>query len=125
MTDRSAYYQKNKEYILAYQAERRKDPRVREMQRGYNDKRQLAKYNITRGEYDATVAAQGARCALCGGDDPKSRGRWHVDHDHVTGKVRGLLCGSCNRGIGYLRDDPELLAMAAQWVFSHRPMVAA
>ena len=38
-------------------AERRKDPRVREMQRGYNDKRQLAKYNITRGEYDAMVAA--------------------------------------------------------------------
>jgi hypothetical protein len=39
-----------------------------------------------------------------------------VDHDHKTGKIRGLLCGPCNRGLGYLHDSPELLERLAAYV---------
>ena len=50
---------------------------------------------IPLAEYDALLAAQGGGCAICG-NPPKTR-RLHVDHDHKTGKVRGLLCHRCNR----------------------------
>jgi hypothetical protein len=40
----------------------------------------------------------------------------HIDHDHDTGRVRGILCGSCNRALGLLRDDVEALLFAAEYV---------
>ena len=49
--------------------------------------------------YDAMLKAQGGRCALfevCGHEEPGGRGTWHVDHDHKTGRARGLLCHECN-----------------------------
>jgi hypothetical protein len=50
------------------------------------------------------------RCAIC-----KRVGN-HLDHDHTTGAVRGLLCGDCNRGIGLFHDDPECLRVAADYL---------
>lgn len=50
---------------------------------------------VTDAEYERLLAAQGGGCAICGAT-PKSR-RLHVDHDHKTGRVRGLLCHRCNR----------------------------
>jgi recombination endonuclease VII len=56
---------------------------------------------MTDDEYDAMLAAQGGVCAICG-NAPKTR-RLHVDHDHRTGAVRGLLCYRCNRALpGYV-----------------------
>ena len=43
-----------------------------------------------------------------------------VDHDHVTGKVRGILCNGCNRGIGFLQDSPTLLNKAAEYLFKYK-----
>lgn len=58
---------------------------------------------------------QGDDCAIC--HRPESEvGTLHLDHDHTTGKVRGFLCGSCNRGIGYLQDSPEILTAAAAYL---------
>lgn len=59
--------------------------------REHRDKR------LTDAEYDALLTYQGGRCAICG-NPPKAR-RLHVDHDHRTGKVRGLLCFRCNRAL--------------------------
>ena len=47
-------------------------------------------------------------CIICGSDETLV-----VDHDHKTGKIRGMLCNHCNRGLGHFRDDPELLEFAA------------
>lgn len=97
----------------------RKDPRpdaqVRERART------LRLYGLTQAGWDALIKHQGNQCAVCKTDRPGGRGeRWHIDHDHVTGQVRGLLCHRCNMGIGFLLDDPEIIRAAARYVAKHR-----
>lgn len=65
-------------------------------------------YGITVEEYDAMLASQGEVCKVCKGP-PLGKGRYHVDHDHVTGKIRGLLCHKCNVALGMVRDNVEHL----------------
>jgi hypothetical protein len=71
-------------------------------------------YGMTAEDYAGLLEAQGNACAICGGE--WTNGRPHVDHDHKTGKVRGLLCGPCNTGIGHLKDDPARLAAAITYL---------
>lgn len=78
---------------------------------------QLKKYGLTLESYDALLDTQGGLCGICGTDKPT--GRWKVfavDHCHVTGKVRGLLCNECNRGMGLLKDSASLLRKAAEYL---------
>jgi hypothetical protein len=77
-------------------------------------------YGFTPEAFDQMLESQGHRCAICGTDTPGGKGAWHVDHDHDTGAVRGLLCHHCNTAIGNLKDDPELLRKAANYIESHR-----
>ena len=75
-------------------------------------KRELA-YGLPLDGYNALVARQNGRCAICRSQTPGRDDRhWQVDHDHVTGKVRGLLCVPCNLLLGCCKDSPELLASA-------------
>lgn len=56
------------------------------------------------------LTAQGMCCAICKTDKPRGLcNQWHIDHDHATGKVRGILCTACNRAIGIFRDDPDVV----------------
>lgn len=66
-------------------------------------------YNITPEEYGTMFQAQGGRCAICGQTPERTL---HIDHDHHTNKVRGLLCMRCNTAIGLLFHDPKILAHA-------------
>jgi hypothetical protein len=61
-------------------------------------------YGITKAEYDALYEYQGGLCALCRRATGKSK-RLSVDHDHSDGKVRGLLCSTCNKILGHARDS--------------------
>jgi hypothetical protein len=73
-------------------------------------------YKITGAEYDARLRNQGGVCAIC--SRPPRKGRLAIDHCHATGSVRGLLCTSCNRGIGYLGDSPDRLRKAVEYLSS-------
>lgn len=75
-------------------------------------------YGITVETYRSMWKSQGGFCAICGEVDYDGI-RLCVDHDHVTGTVRGLLCGKCNRGIGLLKDSPAVLAKAALYLEAH------
>lgn len=71
-------------------------------------------YGLSVAEYDALVRQQYGVCAICGnGRDHK---HLHVDHDHDTGNVRGLLCNRCNRAIGLFEDDPAILRKAIAYL---------
>lgn len=67
------------------------------------------------------LAEQGGACGICGGSElwenhRTRRDGWHIDHDHSTGKVRGVLCPPCNLMIGYARDNPAVLAAAINYL---------
>lgn len=73
----------------------------------------LRKYGITLDDYQEMLAQQEGKCAICGSTEAKNFGdTLVVDHDHATGKVRGLLCGTCNTALGKFRDDPQILRSA-------------
>jgi hypothetical protein len=76
-------------------------------------------YKLTPEGYEQMLENQSGGCAICG-DKCSSGRRLAVDHDHNTQKVRGLLCGACNRGIGLLKDDPSLAKKASEYLLKHR-----
>jgi hypothetical protein len=76
------------------------------------------RYGIGQAEVDAMLAAQGGVCAACKTDEPK-----HVDHDHRTGRVRGMLCFLCNQALGNVRDDARRLHGLIDYL--HRDRIAA
>jgi hypothetical protein len=77
------------------------------------------KYNITWAQYRELLEAQGRECAICKTKTPGGRGCFPVDHDHATGKIRGLLCNSCNISIGAMGENPARLRAAADYIETH------
>ena len=81
----------------------------------------VRRYGITLEQRDALLAAQGGTCALCPAEIGFSgrgfdRSTAHIDHDHATGKVRGILCASCNTALGRLGDSVESLERAVKYL---------
>lgn len=80
-------------------------------------------HGISPAEYDRLFIRQEASCAICMHMEWAERnGRVFdlaVDHDHHTGNLRGLLCGKCNIGLGFFRDEPQLLRRAADYIEKH------
>lgn len=72
-------------------------------------------YGISKQDYLALIEASNGQCQICGNEFKGARDR-HVDHFHDDGRIRGLLCGSCNNGLGRFRDTPALLLAAAQYL---------
>ena len=102
--------------------------------RSHHESMVKAKYGITLDAYDAMLTAQGHRCAICGvaivsayshviefglARRGAKRGSAMIDHDHVTGLIRGLLCVRCNMGIGCFRDSAAGLEAAARYLREH------
>lgn len=82
-----------------------------------NNVKRRGKYGITPEQYVAMVKDQRGLCAIC--ERPMTR-HPHIDHCHETGVIRGLLCYTCNVGLGSFGDDPERLRSAAKYVEAHR-----
>jgi Recombination endonuclease VII len=69
------------------------------------------RYGITQKDFEELLAEQGGVCAICGAPDPE-----HVDHEHVSGYVRGVLCFNCNGGLGQFRDSIQYLDRAIDYL---------
>ena len=88
--------------------------RARVWHERYGLPRRLREHNLSRDAYEAFLKEQDERCAIC--RKPIADIRLCIDHDHETGRVRGLLCRSCNLAIGNAYDDPAILRAAAEYL---------
>jgi hypothetical protein len=98
------YYEKNKRKIA-------KQQRTSRLKRAFG---------LSLAAYRSLYKKQKGKCAICGKRGSGKRKRLFVDHDHRTGKVRGLLCNKHNRGLGHFNDDPLLLLKAAHYLKGSR-----
>ncbi len=111
------YYASNTDYHHArYVADRDgMNARAIEWQRANPEKvrnhKMRTRYGISVADYDAMLSAQGAVCLICD-RGPKTNARLVIDHDHSTGAIRGLLCDSCNKGLGNFGDNADRLRRA-------------
>lgn len=118
------YRERNRPQLLEKQARYREEnrERLREEQRelskrGYHRNYHLVRtYGITAEQFDRMAYEQGYVCAACGEPEQSKNGHLHVDHDHETGQIRGLLCQRCNTAIGQAGDDPERLVKLSAYL---------
>ena len=83
------------------------------------DQRLRDVFGISIEDYEELQDSQGARCAICGRHQSEFNKRFAVDHCHETGDIRGLLCFTCNVGIGYFHHDESLLRRAIGYLQKH------
>jgi hypothetical protein len=104
----------------AYHKRKAADPEWYERQKKACVRRDLRRtlrlHGVDEEAYEALVARG---CSICGGL-PNGTGRYAFDHDHTTGKFRGLLCSVCNAALGGFKDDVELLMNAAEYLRRHK-----
>ena len=119
MSNRENYWKEYKRppeyFVKAAEAQRRRraaDPeKYRKITRDCERRRKLRKYGFTEESYSILLGSQNNLCAICKG--PNNNGRdWHVDHDHTTGKTRGILCHHCNLLLGNAKDSIKTLENA-------------
>lgn len=111
ITRSKEWREQNRERYRQWQAKHRVDNAD-----AYREKRLKAEYGISINDFDGMWWLQQGRCACCLTILTKTSGGAHVDHDHLTGTVRGLLCSSCNCGLGRFRDSFLNLLNAARYV---------
>lgn len=109
-----AFYHKHREKHLAYFASSERKMRWFAWKLDHH-------FNMTVEQYVELVEKQDGRCAICKQlptevNGHKHKHRLHVDHDHETGEVRGLLCSLCNCGLGSFKDNPERLLEAINYL---------
>lgn len=82
-----------------------------------NRKRRLfTRFRITPEEYAKLEVQQSSLCAICGKPQISAYRTLDIDHDHITGQVRGLLCRNCNTALGQFKDSVPLLLKAADYL---------
>src|SRR5690349_19534019 len=95
------WQQENSERLNAYRREYRQRPERKRADRNGHLRR---KFGITIDDYERMLEEQGYGCAICGAPEPDGASL-HVDHDHESGEVRGLLCFTCNNALGDVQDS--------------------
>ena len=76
------------------------------------------RYGITEEDYDNLFSMQGGVCYIC--TNPPGKHRLSVDHDHKSGRIRGLLCHNCNHALGKFKDNISLLLRAVKYLIKRR-----
>lgn len=114
-----AYYEKNKEEVKKrthkYQQEHK------DIVTKINRKRLLKYYwGMTLEEFDLLVKKQNGCCSICNLKLDESIKKLYVDHDHKTGKIRGLLCGPCNLALGGFKDSTDILQRAIEYLMENK-----
>ncbi len=111
------------EHIARVKMRRITPPKPQGPERFARQRRQNLKKNfgITPEQYDVMLQLQHGRCAICRAENNHRAGsgrvqNFAVDHCHDTGRIRGLLCGSCNIGLGRFKDNPNFLMEAAAYL---------
>ena len=130
---RRGYYQERKDLVDARSRKWRVEnaDRVRELNRQkrernpglQSDYTRKSKYGIDRKQFEAMLASQGGKCAICQSTSPGPK-NWHVDHDHRFASRdpkghRGLLCKSCNTGLGSFKDNVGVMNDAIEYLTAH------
>jgi len=121
----NAWHAAHKERVNAdLRRKRAEDPDFNKKQRAYYAKSRGKAwlkyyYGITVADYEALLAKQNGKCAICREKPPRGE-TLCVDHCHVTGRIRGLLCRGCNCGLGNYRDDPRRLRAGAAYLEASR-----
>jgi len=111
---------------LVRKISRNRNNKVNPTKDGFRNRYVLNKYGINQKQYLTMLETQGGLCAICKTNNPLGRDvvnskdiSFCVDHCHKTLKVRGLLCNLCNRALGLLKDDPETLKNALNYLKIH------
>src|SRR5262249_47973194 len=112
--DQRAFRAKNPNYYLDWRKRTLEKQRLSSRRSKFKNS-----YGITYEQRDQMLAEQGGRCAICRTDDPGKQG-WCLDHCHVTGRNRGLLCSRCNFALGLLDDDPEHFRTAIKYLLEQK-----
>jgi len=107
------YVEKNRETINKKKKKKSLEPKEKLKKAEYKLK---TRYGITLSDYDRMLDKQDGCCAICMTTNPKSHGRFIVDHNHDTGEVRGLLCTSCNGALGKFSDSILVLKSAIKYL---------
>ena len=113
------WQQANADRVNANQRRRRSTPEARLRERAAH---LMRKYGLTIEQYDAMLETQGGGCFICG-RPPRDDISLHVDHDHSTGKVRGILCFRCNNALADFNEDTTVLRKAIGYLTVHAPGV--
>ncbi len=110
------WVQKNREKVNASNRKRYNSLSLEE-KTNRNRKQQISLYGLTVEQYDAILIEQNYVCAICGKPEKSSLKKvLSIDHDHTNGKVRGLLCDTCNTGLGYFYDNISILYNAIEYL---------
>lgn len=107
------WYKRNKDKNKIARDKYRK---TRKGKLSYQKYRLKVRYEISIDEFNRLSEEQNNRCKICNRKEKTKQ--LAVDHDHKTGKVRGLLCERCNRGLGHFNDDPQVLEKAKNYLLT-------
>lgn len=109
------WYQHRLQQDPDYRPQRPRHKRIRKVAPNSHALRyRLRKYGVTGCDVTRMRIEQGDRCAIC--KVPEAEERLVIDHCHDSGRVRGLLCDSCNQGLGHFRDDPSRMTTAIAYL---------
>ena len=110
-----ALYQKK---IHQYRASARHREKKRRLEKpaNFRNRMLIRTYGITLEQYADMFQSQGLRCAICNTEDPGKKGVFPVDHDHNSGKIRGILCTNCNTGLGRFKDNIAFLESVSAYL---------